>query len=121
MTDGAPPPPPEPAVQKAVINQLRQFGGDALIQSVVKVFLSTAPDRLKAIRAGVVANDAAKVASEAHALKSSAGQLGAVKMAELLEQAEQGGIDKRLDGLGKVLAALEAEFVRVHAELSPLA
>jgi HPt (histidine-containing phosphotransfer) domain-containing protein len=119
MTGGTPT--PEPAVQKAALNQLRKFGGDALIQSVVKVFLTSAPDRLKAIRAGVVANDAAKVASEAHALKSSAGQLGAAKMAELLEQAEQGGINKRLDGLGSVLAALEAEFALVHAELAPLA
>ena len=119
MTGGAPT--PGPAIQKASINQLRQFGGDELIQKVVATFLATAPERIKAIRAGIVASDAAKISGEAHSLKSSSGQLGALKLAELCEQAEQDANSRKFDGMAALSGALETEFARVRAELAQFA
>src|SRR5205823_5715055 len=65
-----------PAVDKAAIKQLRQFG-DELVQKVVATFLESSPARIAAIRSAFVANAAARIESEAHALKSSCGPAGA--------------------------------------------
>jgi HPt (histidine-containing phosphotransfer) domain-containing protein len=111
--------PTGPAINKAVINQLRQFG-DELVQKVTKTFLESSPARVAAIRAAFVANDAARVEAEAHTLKSSCGQLGATFMEEMCAQAEQFGHERRVDAVGGVVARLEAEFLRVQEELTKL-
>jgi len=109
--------PAGPAVDKAAIKQLRQFGDD-LVQKVVATFLETSPARIANVRAAFVGSDAARLETEAHTLKSSCGQLGARRMEELCEFIEQCGHNRRVDDAALTVPKLEAEFVRVKEELS---
>ena len=125
MSDPTRPPRPSvavpagPAVDKAAINQLRQFG-DELVQKVTKTFLDTSPTRVAAVRSAFVANDAARLEMEAHTLKSSCGQLGARRMEDLCEFIETSAHNRHVDEAAPMVPLLEAEFKRVQEELAKL-
>lgn len=80
------------------IARLRRFGGDALLFQMIDLVVAAAPGRLAAAREGVARGDAAAARAALHALKSSAGQLGAVTAQALCERGE------RLAGAGDVAA-----------------
>lgn len=76
------------AVDAAAIARLRGFGGDDLVARMVEIFAATAPGRLDDAHHAATAGDCAGVRAALHSLKSSAGQLGAVSLAQLCEEGE---------------------------------
>lgn len=87
-------------------------GRKELFEKVCAAFLQDIPQRRAALLQGRAAGDAQALALEAHALKSSAGLLGAQRLAQaalrLEDQAASGrSVDECLDGLLHSLLSLE--------------
>jgi HPt (histidine-containing phosphotransfer) domain-containing protein len=57
--------------------RLRSFGGDKLLKGMIELFVKNAPTRAADAREALDCGDAAALRAALHALKSSAGQLGA--------------------------------------------
>jgi PAS domain S-box-containing protein len=72
-------------------SHLRDAGAEAALDGIVDTFLDSVPDRLKTLRDALVLGTPTEVATAAHALKSSAGTIGAAPLAALLAEIEAAG------------------------------
>jgi two-component system, sensor histidine kinase and response regulator len=111
-------PPAEPdAVEEKTIVYLRQVGGadENFLHDIIVLYVDDAAMRLAAIRAALAANDPTELASAAHALKSSAGNVGAMKVRSIAETLEQIGREGSIEGAAAHFSALEAENARAIA------
>jgi HPt (histidine-containing phosphotransfer) domain-containing protein len=66
-----------PLVDDAALERLRSFGGHKLLNGMIELFVRNAPTRAADAREALDCGDAGALRSALHALKSSAGQLGA--------------------------------------------
>lgn len=107
----------EPAGDPAALERLTRWGGDALRTQIVEMFLARAPDQIAAALDAARRGDAEGVRKVAHTLKSSAGQLGAVSMQRLCQDAERRAESGEAESLTTLLRALEAELGRYRAWL----
>ncbi|HJQ18783.1 MAG TPA: Hpt domain-containing protein [Gemmatimonadaceae bacterium] len=64
-------------VDEAAVERLKGFGGVKLVRGMVELFVQNAPVRASEAREAFDCGDAAALRAALHALKSSAGQLGA--------------------------------------------
>ena len=103
-----------PSTDQAALDRLKRFGGGKLLGEMISLFLSAAPDRIGAARAGVDARDAVAAEMALHSLKSSSAQLGALRMQRLSEHGEAIARTGDLEGVDHVVRELEAEFPHVH-------
>jgi len=99
------------------LESLRRFGGEKLLREMTALFLSSAPPRLATARVAAAANDAEGVRRAAHSLKSSAGQLGAMAMQQLCDQAESLAVAGSHAQLLPLVAEIEAAFGLVQSAL----
>jgi CheY-like chemotaxis protein len=119
---------PQPAVAEAprgtldprALDQIRALerpGAPSMLGKVIGVYLTTTPELLTAMRAGMAQRNAEAVRQAAHSLKSASANLGATELAELCRalesQARAGGCPEP----GAELEAVEAEFEQVQREL----
>lgn len=104
-------------VAEAVLDRLRRLKGGALLPQLVGLFLDAAPKRIAEIRAGLGGGDLPSVAFAAHALKSSAGNLGAAGLADLLDRIETAAAAGRREETAGLAEGLEAAFEPVRARL----
>lgn len=107
-----------PAHDPAALDRLKRFGGAKLLNEMIALFLTAAPERIAAARAGTDANDAQATELALHSLKSSSAQLGAMRMQRLSEQGERLARDKNLAIVGFLVQDLDDEFVRVREWLN---
>ncbi|HEV8124345.1 MAG TPA: response regulator [Gemmatimonadales bacterium] len=95
---------PEPVLAVQVVDleilrsQLREAGAEAALDGIVDTFLESVPERVKTLRDALTGGTAAEVATAAHALKSSAGAIGAGPLAALLAEVEAAGLADTLSG-----------------------
>jgi HPt (histidine-containing phosphotransfer) domain-containing protein len=98
----------DPGIEQAALDRLVRLGGSKLLRQMIELYLTHGPERLRTVEEGVSAGDAAMIERAAHTLKSSAGNLGAVRLqhtADALEAlAAQGVVDVH------VAERLRAEF-----------
>lgn len=109
------------AINPNAIATLRRFGGERLARELASLFVEHAPVRLSAARAALDGGDAGGVCAALHALKSSAGQMGAVHMQTLCADGEARSRAGSLEGMGTLLDQLDAELPRVRAALDTVA
>ena len=109
---------PEP-IDPNVIAGLRDLddGGGGLLGELIDLFFADTPPRLVAVRQAHGAGDAQGLVRAAHALKSSAANLGAQNMATLCQRLESLGRAGDLGGAGPLVDRLDAEFQGVRALL----
>jgi two-component system sensor histidine kinase/response regulator len=91
---------------------------EGLVKEVLSVFRSDTSDRIARLRAALERGDSAVVKSEAHAIKGSAGQVGAGGVSALCRQIElqAGGSDA--PALKALVTELEAAFANVCREMN---
>lgn len=118
------PPPPEslddpalPATDDAALARLERFGGGKLLTQMISLFIGAVPERIALARNGVAGNDPKAVEMALHALKSSAAQLGAMRMHRLSERGELIARGGSVEDVGPLVEELDVEFVRVQTWL----
>jgi len=111
-------------VTPEALARLKEWGGDALLGRMIGLLLELAPQRLQALIEGERNGDMATVEGTAHSLKSSAGNLGALRLqreAEQLELAARRGDEAQVRRLVFDIQDLwmrtEVELKRVHPRL----
>jgi len=107
-----------PETDPEALERLRRFGGDKLLGDMILLFLEAVPQRLASARAGLTRGDLHVAEHELHAIKSSAAQLGALRMHRLSQEGEFLAKAGTLDGLAGILAELDAEEPRVRKWLT---
>ena len=101
---------------------LRTTGGnEKLVKSLTKSFLADAPKRLAAIRAALVAKNAAKLDTAAHALKGSVAIFGAQSAVTAAKNLEAMGRSRNLSGADAQFRLLEAAMQQLQTELTKIA
>jgi HPt (histidine-containing phosphotransfer) domain-containing protein len=109
----------EPAPHdEAALERLRRFGGERLLAAMIASFLEHAPSRLDAARAALAAGDAEGVRAALHALRSSAGQLGAAGLAARCAEGEALARGSAVAGLAALVAAADADLSTARAWLT---
>jgi CheY-like chemotaxis protein len=81
-----------PRLDPRIVSELRRLGGGQknLLGEVVEVFLRTAPGRIQALTAAAQGGDAAALRFHAHALRSTSGNVGALRLSALCTRLEDG-------------------------------
>ena len=100
------------------LQMLADIGDAETVREVIAVFQSDTEKRIRRIRSAVAAADAPQVRAEAHAVKGSAGQVGAMHVSSLCRQIEAAAIKQDLATAGGLLPELEAAFQTVRAAMS---
>lgn len=93
------------------LDRLRTLGGESLVRKLVNVFGEYATDRVRdAVSAGQ-AGDLDALARAAHALRSSAGNVGAVRLMAIATQLEHEARAGRPDAVPGLVSDLHTAFV----------
>ena len=84
----APPAQDAPVDLDAFRREMRAAGVEEAVDAILDTFVQSAEERIAALAAALVSGGAAEIERAAHAFKSSAGTIGAKRLAELLQQVE---------------------------------
>ena len=104
-----------PPIERADFDALLELLDPATMQDVVRMFVASAPDRLRSAEAGVATGDSAAAAMAFHTLRSGCGQLGAHRLDALCAVAERSAKQGDLAGAAEQLTGIHAEYERCVA------
>ncbi len=109
-----------PVLDDERLNSLREIGGEGFIVDLLRDFLDDAGNLFRRLETALEAGDTASVTADAHALASSAANVGAVRLNRLglaLERARAGEVQlqghRRLREIKDALDQIETECVEV--------
>lgn len=108
-------------IDSGKLDELRELlapEGEGAFERFLAVYLSSSERAVSDLRAAVAGADGAEVERRAHALKGSAGNVGAGRFADACRRLEESARQGRNDW---DFAAAEEEYARVRAFLEPLA
>jgi len=108
-------------LDRDVLETLRELSGDdepSLFAELVQIFLDDTPVRLEAIEAAFASADADGIGRAAHALKSSAANLGALALSEMFRDLEQAGREHDIERAGSLIHSVRDEYGRVKEALN---
>ena len=80
--------------------------------------MENSPKLMEAIRQAVTFGDASAMQKAAHSLKSTSGNLGAMRLAELCKELENMGRAGTTASVTSLLSVLEVEYERVREALA---
>jgi HPt (histidine-containing phosphotransfer) domain-containing protein len=109
-----------PVVKQAALERLKKWGGESLLRELIGIYRETAPGRLAELRRGVEQGQLDIAERAAHTMKSSAGNLGAVRVAELTADVERRIAAGELDGVADLVRELEEQLGHVLRELKEI-
>lgn len=85
-------------IERPALDRLEEWGGERLLQQMIRLFLENSPERMTQIRDGLDGGEASVVERGAHSLKSSAANVGAHEVSRIAQLMEDGVVDGDLDG-----------------------
>jgi HPt (histidine-containing phosphotransfer) domain-containing protein len=88
-----------------------------VVDAAVALFVRDAPDRMDAVRTAIAAADAGRIDTAAHAFKSGAGSIRAVRLAALLGEIEARAEAADIETARALAPKLEAEYDAVMGYL----
>ena len=100
------------------LRMLADIGDAETVREVIAVFQRDTEIRIQKIRAAIAAGDAPQVRAESHAIKGSAGQVGAMDVSSVCRQIEAAALKQDLAAASGLLPELEASFQTVRAAMS---
>lgn len=108
-----------PVLDQAQVAELVALdqGRGALLAQFVDVFVAGTGERIDRIRSHAASAEAADLAEAAHALRGAAGNLGAVRLARVLERIEVAARGRDLGVAGAAVALLDAEYAATRTAL----
>lgn len=92
-------------------------GKGGLLSAFVNALAASAAERIGKITAFARSGDCAALADQAHAFRGAAGNLGAVRLAGLLEQIEVAAKRQDIDSARALAARLEPEYAATQEAL----
>jgi CheY-like chemotaxis protein len=112
------PPGVDALVDRAALDRLAvEFGDEARLDRLVDLFASEAALRMEQLAAALAGGDAGALEVAAHALRGSAGTIGAVAVSEGAAELERGAEAGDLTSAAERLAALRDTLDRTGAQL----
>lgn len=102
-----------PNIDPAAVERLQRLGGSGFVCKMVDLFLNFTAAKIAEARLAQGRADWPGLAKATHPIKSSAGNVGAVRVQELARQLEQLGKEGGGDGLEDLVSELEREFAAV--------
>ena len=97
---------------------MRKMGGDQLVAELLALFYGNVPQLFETLEQGMSAGDAETVCHAAHNLKSAAGNLGAISMADLARDMEHAARSGSLRFDLQQVANLRAEYASLCRHLA---
>jgi signal transduction histidine kinase/CheY-like chemotaxis protein len=107
-------------LDRDVIASLRQLSGDDepdLFAELVQLFLEDTPARLEELNKALDAQDPESMERAAHALKSSAANLGAMGLSRLFREIESAGREQDIERATPLIKESGQEYERVQSAL----
>lgn len=110
------------AIDPSALEEIRTLqveGEEDLVQKIISLFCKTAPLQITKIKVAIQTKDFHTLMLEAHSLKSSSAQVGAVKMQGYCKKLEEIGraASDQDNSILSLTNELESEFKGVEAEL----
>ena len=99
----------DPVGDVDALKRLERFGGLKLREELTTLFLQEAPTRIQTARAALAGGDIEAVRAMAHMLKSSAGQMGALRVQLIAERLED---PEHPPDFARALSDLDEELAR---------
>jgi HPt (histidine-containing phosphotransfer) domain-containing protein len=106
------------AIDPQALERLRRIGGDALLSNIVALFTSHAEPALREAASGLELGNFDSVQRIAHALKSSAGNIGAQQVQHLAGRIEQLAEIREARQIQPLLTDLRTAYLRAKARLA---
>ena len=115
----APAPESEIAIDKAVLQELKEMAGDApeMVVEIIDCYLKDAPRLLDEISQAIEQEQAELLQKSAHTMNSSSASVGAIKLSELCKELEFIGRRETTEGADGILSQVKAEYERVETAL----
>lgn len=110
-----------PVLDAGALDRLKEWGGDGLVQKMASLFVENAPERLSQIRSGIEGGVAEEAERGAHSLKSSAANLGAMRLRNVVATMEEQASKGDLAAVKEGLPLLEAEYLAAMEALGAVA
>lgn len=110
-----------PQDAESAIELLKSVGGDEMVAMMMQTFIQFAEERLAKLHEERASGNVSEVASIAHALKSSARQLGAHAMGEACAVVEHAGKTGDNDGALNGVDAIQREYAAAKTWMYALA
>jgi len=107
-------------LDREAIQALRDLSGEddpGLFVELVHLFLEDTPSRMADLTAAFRSADSDAMERTAHALKSSAANLGAAKLAQLFREIESAGRERDLQRAESLISESKQEYERVESAL----
>jgi CheY-like chemotaxis protein/HPt (histidine-containing phosphotransfer) domain-containing protein len=99
-----------PIIDEEIVGQLRDIGGQELVDSIMEEFVTEATELVDGAIDAYTLGDIPTVKSHLHTLKGSAGTIGVARVADIARTAEGKLKVADTSGLDAALQALKAEF-----------
>lgn len=99
-----------------MIGELKEILADDFAM-LVNSYLDDAVRRMALLKNAIQDSDAEIIRNEAHSLKGSSLNLGALTLPEMFSKMEASGKDNQLESVAELFSDIELEFSRVEAAL----
>jgi HPt (histidine-containing phosphotransfer) domain-containing protein len=109
-----------PEEARPALDTIREVGGDDLVVALLRTFLEYVDAQLKEATTAAAAGDVATVARVAHAIKSSANQVGAHSFADICLAAERAGGGADAAAAVAFVTGMTREFDLVRTWMEPI-
>ena len=109
-----------PAIDDSALDEIRSLqkpDRENLLQKIIGLYVEQSNYLRERIGRAVLAADARELLESAHSLKSSSGNVGAVRVSTLSQKLETAGRDGRLEGTAALFDELVVELERAIREL----
>jgi HPt (histidine-containing phosphotransfer) domain-containing protein len=100
--------------------RLREWGGAKLLTQMIRLFLENAPNRMEQVRKGLAEGNVREAERGVHSLKSSAANVGAVRVSRLAAQMEDHASRADLTAVAGQMPNLESEFAAASHQLAAI-
>ena len=103
-------------IDAAAQARLQEWGGAKLLTQMIRLFLENAPIRVEQTRKGVADGDVREAERGVHSLKSSAANVGAMRVSRVAAQMEELASRGELAAVAGLMQSLESEFAAARVQ-----
>ena len=100
------------------IRTLQRPNTPSILAKIIRLYLETSPDLIKAILDATESKDSTSIHEAAHSLKSSSANLGAIGLANLCKELEEMGKQDSVDTATRLIERIETEYKSTYSALS---